>query len=392
MGKLSIFLVLALAVTFGSYSLTVNRRTNSSVENYVSYNSKTVARNINNSILEVGLKRLADSSSWRAGYSNLSFAGGTAWLSVRDTTYGGKTAIALRCVSVCNTDTQISKVIVAQKLMPPVVHAAFTAFGPLDATVSDMYIDGQDHSDVIVAAGPPVQYQLLPNAGFYGISTGAPTYVNVQDGIIGGTDRTVTPWTDIAPAFPNSPKVIETSSSWPNGFPKTPDAAMGLPEGTLKAIAKSGANGGRYLTTEHELDSLATGKFPLDGVTYIDVSPLDTLWDYSHNNMIPDNSGGILVFHCDTKTAYWDRIEFPTPGMTFKGMLIFDKFFHIHINVLGAVVMLTPNTITAENCPLNKDKTIALSSTIIAKYTQNIIPKIGGGWRNKLQLRSWYEQ
>jgi hypothetical protein len=392
MGKLSIFLVLALAVTFGSYSLTVNRRTNSSVENYVSYNSKTVARNINNSVLELGLKQLADSSSWRGGYQSFSFGNGTSWLSVRDTTVNGQTAVSLRCVSVCNTDTQISRVIVSVKTMPPVVHAAVTAFGPLDATVSDMYIDGEDHSDVIISSGPPAQYQLLPSVGYFGVSTGAPTYVNLQNGKIGGTDRTVTPWVDIPPGFPNSPLVVETSSPWPNGFPKTPDAAMGLPEGTLKAIAKSGENGSRYLQTEQEMDSLATGNFPLDGVTYVDISPADTEWEYSHNDKIPDNSGGILVFHCETKTAYWDRIECPTPGQTFKGILLFDKFFHIHINVLGAVVMLTPNTVTNENCPWNNDKTIALSSSIIAKYTSKIIPKLGGGWRNKLVLKSWYEQ
>lgn len=392
MGKLSIFLVLALAVTFGSYSLTVNRRANAIVENYVSYNSKTVARNVNNSMMGLALKKLADSSGWRGGYKNMAMFGGTSTVTLRDTTLNSKSAIAFQCISVCNTDTQVSRVIVQVKLMPPVVHAAFTAFGPLDATVSDMYIDGSDHSDVILSAGPPAKYQLLPNAGFYGISTGAPTYVNNQNGLIGGTDRTVTPWVDIPPAFPNSPKVIETSSPWPTGFPKTPDAAMGLPEGTLKALAKSGANGSRYLTTEHQLDSLAKANLPLDGVTYIDVSPADTQWEYSHNNKIPDNSGGILIFHCDTKTAYWNRIEFPTAGQTFKGMLIFDKFFHIHINVLGAVVMLTPYTVTTENCPLNKDKTIALSSTIIEKYTAKIIPKIAGGWRNKLQLHSWFEQ
>jgi ABC-type uncharacterized transport system YnjBCD ATPase subunit len=99
------------------------------------------------------------------------------------------------------------------------------------------------------------------------------------------------------------------------------------------------------------------------------------------------------VFHCDTKIAYWNRIEFPSPNnQTFKGMLLFDKFFHIHINVLGAVVMLTSNTITKEVCPLNKDKTIALSTSVIEKYTGKYVPKLAGGWQNKLLLKSWYEE
>ena len=78
MGKLSLLLVVSLAVVFGIHSWTVDQRENAVVENYVNYNSKAVARNINNSTMHMALKMLSDSSTWRTGYASLPMFGGTS--------------------------------------------------------------------------------------------------------------------------------------------------------------------------------------------------------------------------------------------------------------------------------------------------------------------------
>ena len=68
MGKLSILIVIAMAITFGIHSFTVSNLGNAAIENYASYNSSVVARNVNNSTMELALKQLADSALWRDGY------------------------------------------------------------------------------------------------------------------------------------------------------------------------------------------------------------------------------------------------------------------------------------------------------------------------------------
>jgi len=388
-GKLSLLLVASLAIVFSIHSYTIERRATAVVENYVRYNSKTIAQNINNSTMQLALRKMSDSSSWRSGYNQLAMFGGRSTLTLRDTTVAGKKCVSLHCLSVCDKDSQASTVIIQSKLIPPVVRGAITSFGRLDQTISDMYVDGRDHTEVVISVGPPAQYQLVPQSGYFGISTGAPDFVNIPPAYIGGTDRTTNPPTDIIPVFPDNPKTIEANAPWPNGFPTTPDAAMGWPEGTLKAIAMSGVNGSRYITSKTQMAALVSGGIPLEGVTYIDVSPTDTLWS---GLKIPDNSGGIFVFHCPTKTAYWKNISFPTSNGTFKGLMIFDKIFHIHMNILGALVMLTPNTVMDQTCNGNADKTIAMSTNIIERNTAWMIPKTPGGWEKKLMLKSWFEE
>ncbi len=73
---------------------------------------------------------------------------------------------------------------------------------------------------------------------------------------IGGTDNTTDPPTDITPAYPEDPLVLETSSSWPNGWPMTADQALGLPGGTLKEIAMIRAGGSRYFDVGEDDDDI----------------------------------------------------------------------------------------------------------------------------------------
>ena len=88
----------------------------------------------------------------------------------------------------------------------------------------------------------------------------------------------------------------------------------------------------------------------------------------------------------------WNNISFPTNTETFKGIMVFDYIFHIHMNILGALIELTPNTEMSGNCGGNKNKTIAYCGPLITKYMNFARgASSGGGWRGKLKMYAWYE-
>ena len=181
---------------------------------------------------------------------------------------------------------------------------SWTAQGPLDQTISQMYLDGRDHTDVIDTMGvpgkSPNKYHVIPTSGVYGVATGASTFTNINSGTIGGTNQRVSPWKDYYPTYPESSAAVLTNAYPKGGFPTTPDAFMGWPEGKLMAIADSKTGGSRHLFNQSQLDSLITARKPLTGVTYVEVkhvSAADTVW--SKINLY-SGSGGILVVHCTT--------------------------------------------------------------------------------------------
>jgi hypothetical protein len=78
---------------------------------------------------------------------------------------------------------------------------------------------------------------------------------------------------------------------------------------------------------------------------------------------------------------------------TFKGLLIVDDIIHIHADILGAVVGLTPNP-SEGNCVGNGNGTVKYSRELVA----NSAPSSGGsgseGGGNsgeRIVVRSWYQ-
>src|ERR1041385_6499011 len=146
MGKSSILLVAALAMTVGIYTMVMNRNASDATLSYTSYYTRVTAHNANQSALQLGLRKLADSASWRTGYPKITIGGTDVKLTVDTTTFNGKSSVRLIAKSAYYADTSNTKkdtltstVIVRVTLVPPGIHAAFTAFGPLDNTISDMY-------------------------------------------------------------------------------------------------------------------------------------------------------------------------------------------------------------------------------------------------------------
>jgi hypothetical protein len=307
-------------------------------------------------------------------------------------------------------DTVTSVAVVAVGVSPASVMGAWTALGQLDNTISSMYIDGRDHTDSVVTLGvagkSPNLYNVIAGNGVAGIATGSSTFTNANGAFIGGTNEKASPWKDYVPTDPESSAIIQKNAYPPGGFPTTPDAFLGWPEGKLMAIADAKTGGSRHIYNQSQLDSLVTAKKPLTGVTYVDVkhvSGADTTWN---NINLYKGSGGIVVFHCTTPipagtrnyTSFINNIDMDSvdskgkvaqdKNATFKGLMVFDKVFHFHMNALGAVGMLTQWTSTG-SCAGNNDMTVAYSSSVVRQAEQTVLSQFGSGWRSVLTVMQW---
>ena len=378
MGRQAIILVMGLLLGFIAYSAIFNSSETDLVKNYTNAYARIQVRNITRSALEMSLSTLADNMKWRSGFDNIALFGGRATVTLKDVIVGKDSAILLECNSKYVTGRDITtstgKVLVGNAMgtIPAVVRAAFTAFGSINAVISDMVIDGRDYKlDGIT---------VVPNRGKFGVSTGQSSFVNDQRGAIGGTTYSTDPPQDILPAYPNDPRVIETSSPWPKGFPTDPDAALDLPAGTLEYMAKNKLIPGSQFVTQ-----LSDLKLPLRGITYIKVPP-GTVW---RKTRIGDNPEGIFVFHSDSTDAFWNNIR--TESGAFKGIMLFDNVFHIHMDITGATVILTSNTITKKECKGNDNHKIVYSSEAIQRITGMVKQVTAGGWRDRLTILSWTE-
>jgi hypothetical protein len=173
--------------------------------------------------------------------------------------------------------------------------------------------------------------------------------------------------------FPEVPEVIEENYDWGGTFPESPDAILGYPEGTLKAAAQTGEFGSQYLYNPGKvkigkkwfIDGLT---YPISGVTYIEMTNSDEV------ELMFQQTGnsGILVIHKENgsgsriKGVKFDKDN--SDGL-FTGLLITDYSFHHHIDILGAVLMLSPNLEENKNCNGNKDHWVYYSSEAVSNAT-----------------------
>jgi len=170
---------------------------------------------------------------------------------------------------------------------------------------------------------------------------------------------------------------IEENYNWDGGFPESPDAILGYPEGTLKAAAKSGEYGSQYLLvpvgTKKIDGNLLT--YPLSGVTYIEI----TNSDEAELRLEQNGNGGIVVVHNQDRSSRIKSVKFDEDNSDglLTGLLVTDYSFHHHIDILGSVLMLSPNLETSKNCKGNKDHWVYYSSEAIISATE-IVANITG--------------
>ena len=380
MGKLSLIIVFGGVFFLYLVSFQINKTTVESFEGAVGNYNQFNALNVANQAMEIVLTELADSSKLRVpspqqmpGYliGNIPSAQVSYTITDAIVTMGGLQLDAVKVEVESTVGSKQARVVVYADrrigYIPEPVRAVFTANGPLDKTISNMFIDGRDHD---------INGNLIANNGVYGVSTSL-SFVNVGGAKIGGTDPD---GIDYPPTFPEDANIIEENYNWGGSFPTSPDAVLGLEEETLKQIAQSGEGGSQYVTNPGSLT------YPLRGVTYVEIPPGSSL-----KFELQGDSGGILVIHNSEVNAKIIEVSSKN-NLPFKGLIIADYLFHIHLDVIGAIMLLSPHLETEKTCSGNKDKKILFSRAALIDVTDMVDDIVGGtGWKGRIPILGWYE-
>lgn len=371
LGTISIFLI----VTF-NVNTSIANATDYAVDSF----SETQARNISNSVAEMLISFLGDSISYRANSKvNLNnILGGASDYRVIDTTINSENVIKIDITSTYMGVTHSAVVIIKENsgtgFIPTTVKAAITTNNPVE-TKGNIQIDGRQHD---------INGNLIANSGTYAIWT-TQGYSRVGNSKLGSTFS----GNDIAPikSGPDFVNTYQATQVYPGGYPDAPDSVMGgkangFSAGALKAIAQSGANGSQYVTNGFSLS------YPLKGITYIEL-PTNTRGN--RNEWINANiqGSGILIVHNAATNATIKNLNFGT----FRGLIIADDIVHIHANIIGAIIGLSP-TPSSGNCIGNGNGRVYFSSEAIEKATQDIDPNVTpnfGFAQKRLTVNSWYE-
>ena len=389
MSKFILIIVMGGFISYGILSINLNNKLTAGTENSVKNYNTMQSRNIANSMAEMIISGINDSTSWRVTTpEEKNFFGGVATYRFIDTVITTDTLIKISVTGNFN-DYETNITVFTEKpsagFVPTVVRGAWTANGPLNNTISDMYIDGRDYDSF---------GNIIPGNGVHGVSTSV-TFENIENAKIGGTHNHV----DYPMQYPEDPNVIEENYNWGGEFPTTPDAVLGIPEGTLKSIAQSGQDGSQYVTDPEDLN------LPLSGITYVEINDDDDNDDDDNDDDNDDDddkidmkktqSKGILVCHNSSGTTRIKQIKLK--NYPFKGLIIGDYMFHFHLDVHGAIILLSQNLETEKKCSGNKDHEVLYSSEIIKNATSILgISSVEGtqnyGFgKHRLAVRHWLE-
>jgi len=403
-GKGLLIIILGSVITLATVNMSLLRTSNAGMDNAFDYYEHMQARNMGNSMVNFLLSRVADSSAYRnSDGEKQSFSWGELDYRVIDTAWTEGDTLVLVEVEIDyngipKTISSFSRTTLPDGWVPPFVRAAWTANADLNNTISDMYIDGRNHD---------LNGNIVPNSGTMGVSSSV-AFTNAENAAIGGTYDSV----DYDLSYPENPDIIEDNYNWGGKFPESPDEILGYPEGTLKSIAQSGVQGSQYiLNPVHSQDKIDNTNlnFPLSGVTYIELT--DGI--ERELKMSGTDNSGILIVHGPNASSRlkgvkmeelkagknqvivchdWDLpnertmvvaesavsghlahgdIEGPCGGTHtyFQGLIVTDYSFHHHLDVLGAMLQLSPNLETVKNCNGNKDHWVNYSREAIENAT-----------------------
>jgi hypothetical protein len=371
MARFIMIIVLSGMVTFGISNISQNSTVNQGTQNVVDNFSNNRAHDIATSMTDILMMRLSNDLEYRVNsVESEDLFGEEVSYIVEDTFFEGDSLVRIIVAAKFDGVEKIITTYTSKPTsgwVPPVVRGAWTANDTLNNTISDMFIDGRDHD---------LDQNLIPTSGIYGVSTST-DFVNTENAAIGGTNNYV----DYPMTFPEIDEVIEENYEWDGGFPESPDAILGFPEGTLKDAAISGEYGGQYLINPPKDGKYLVGlTYPISGVTYIEINNGQ---EYEIELQESGNSG-ILVFHNDDRNSVMKGIKFEKDTFAvgfsdglFTGLLVGDYTFHHHIDVLGGIILLSPDLETSKSCNGNKDHWVKYSSEAIMGATE-IVAEISG--------------
>ena len=435
MGKSLVIIILGSVITLSYMKVSQLNALNMGTDNAISYYEQAQARNMANSMVNILLTRIADDVTYRTdGYESMDFGDGTANFRISEDAFvEGDTLIKVEVEVNFNgypksVTSYIKRDYEAKGWVPAAVRGSWTANADLNNTISDMLIDGRDHD---------LNLNVTPNVGKFGVSSST-EFRNDEDAEIGGTSNSV----DYVPTYPEDQNIIEELYNWGGDFPDSPDELLKFPEGTLKSIAQSGVGGSQYLLNpdEEDIDEEFLN-YPLRGITYIEL----TDGDDRELHIKGTGNSGIVIVHgpnsssrlkgvkikefdagkneeivChdfgqeDEKTLiideddlddhldHGDREEACGEDYEwFQGLIVTDYSFHHHIDILGAMVQLSPNLEDSKSCGGNEDHWVKYSSEAVKEATKFAAKASGlgvnrfdnqeGFGHGRLKVKSWFE-
>ena len=366
MGKGILIIVLGGIVILKVMNMNNNNRLTLATEVAEETYSISKAKSICNATVEMLLAELGDNGSYRDSITTpVSWFGGDVTYIISDTTIGDEDLVKLKVSANYFNSTAKSTVVAWMPnsgYIPLPVQGIISTNNNIDAQ-GTLIIDGRDHDK---------NGTLIANSGVYGIWTTG-TFSQGTSVEVGGTDEVTT--IDYPTASPGDINIIKTNQAWTGGYPSSPDELLGgkdegFPEGKLKSIAQSSANGSQYVTDPTLLI------YPLKGITYVEAAE----WSPA----VIDGEG-MIILHNSSLTAYLKN----TSG-TFKGLVIADDIDKFKGNLIGGLVGLTPAP-PSGNCIGNGNGTILYSKEAMKLSTQNVA-KLGSGLgKHRVKIISWLE-
>lgn len=322
-GKAIIVVVTGVIIITGMIMLNIAASSTEIVRNFGDYYLRQNNQNYAQSGVNLALTELGEDRNWRAGFSNLRIGDGVVDVRVYETMFDSIPSIAIFSVSELDygsgqmrTDTSIAWVFYSIKQRPIAIKGLLT-LNANSAINGNIVLDGRDHD---------MHGNVIATSGIPAVWTTKDTLSTESDAArVGGTNGGV----DYPPTNPANPASIALNQTYPGGFPQTPDSVFGgeeytFPEGTLKAIAKSGFGGSQYVTDTRDL------QYPLSGVTYVETPTTEpkNIWSSAE---IPGE--GILIVHNQEGNAVMSNAK-----AEFKGLIIADDIDHLHGRILGGVI------------------------------------------------------
>lgn len=330
MGRSGLLLVLGFTAIFHIAAHNIQQSVLAAEGQVIEHHAETLALKLAESGAEMTLSRLAYNGSWRGWRENVVPGGGRLITGAENDTSLGPLGVRVLSYGTYqnHADTVIVRLVIESR-MPGAARGAVTA-NAIVAGNGGLLLDGRDHDP---------DGRVLPGSGTLAISTTATTDLRPNTWIAGTADSLDHDPRRASDGSLDTDALIETGAHWLFGYPTTPDAAMGgpaqgYPEGRLKRVAQSGANGSQYVGPD---TSPPTGpehlRVPFSGVTYVELSVGQTWLGADFG----DDSRGILVVHNDTGTAAIKNINHGV----FRGLLIADDVVHLHSQIIGALVVLS---------------------------------------------------
>lgn len=371
MGKAVLIFVLGSVVLFTIINVNMSTRLGTSSENAINQFKETTAKNIANSVAEMLLSKIADSTAYRAtsvqSMNNVFSVNGSAKYRVVDTTISSQSLVKIDVKSKYYQITSSATVYATSSgYIPSSVKGAISTNNPV-STGGTLIADGRDHD--------PNGNLLAGATGTLGIwSTNTLSQTGSSE--IGGTVSGI----NYAPDSPAQAGTTSASQSYPGGYPNNPDsllggATKGFPAGTLKSIALSGIGESQYATNPNTLNH------PFKGVTYVEL-PSGTTWISSNID-----GSGILIIHNSSTNAV---IKNENLG-TFKGLIIADDIIHIQTTIIGAVIGLSSSP-SEGNSIGNGSGGVFYSRQAITDAIGSILSSSNHGFaKHRINIINWYE-